>query len=245
MDEREATLQKVNAALPALKKINDLYIEADNLENQAAYTHAANEQVKAENKVTWKTALGVAPKERRFTPKNIALAVVLLIVWSVMRSALSKMGTFGDILAIVILAVVVVFILKWRSKLVADSQTATDARIDQLSRQYEAISNEIYQTYTDSQAAIEEIPRDYRYFAAVSFFESALANGRADNMKEAINLYEEHIHRQSMEANSRALLEQSRQQSAMMASIERSARQTAINTDTTAIFSVLNFLSRG
>ncbi len=43
------------------------------------------------------------------------------------------------------------------------------------------------------------IPRDYRYFQACQFFYTAFVNGRAMNMQQVVNLYEEEMHRNRME----------------------------------------------
>lgn len=47
---------------------------------------------------------------------------------------------------------------------------------------------------------IEIIPPDYRYRQAMQFFYSALRNQRAVTMQEAVNLYEEFLHQNRMEA---------------------------------------------
>ncbi len=46
---------------------------------------------------------------------------------------------------------------------------------------------------------IEFLPMQYRNLQAVSFMYLAVGNGRADTLKEAINLYEEQLHRWKME----------------------------------------------
>ena len=47
---------------------------------------------------------------------------------------------------------------------------------------------------------IDIIPPDYRYRQAMSFFYSALKNQRAMTMQEAVNLYEDYLHQNRMEA---------------------------------------------
>lgn len=46
---------------------------------------------------------------------------------------------------------------------------------------------------------ISIIPEKYRYPLAANFFTEVLENGRADSMKEAMNLFEEQLHRWKME----------------------------------------------
>lgn len=51
------------------------------------------------------------------------------------------------------------------------------------------------------------IPQDYRYDAeAVDFFAKAMVNQRADNIKEAVNLYETELYRRRMEAKQDELI---------------------------------------
>lgn len=52
------------------------------------------------------------------------------------------------------------------------------------------------------------LPPKYTYLEAIDFFIDVIVNLRADSMKEAVNLYEEHLHRQRMEAAQNKLAEQ-------------------------------------
>lgn len=47
------------------------------------------------------------------------------------------------------------------------------------------------------------IPPDYFFPAAIEKFIFFLRNGHADNMKEAVKLYDEYIHRENMEIEAR------------------------------------------
>jgi hypothetical protein len=55
------------------------------------------------------------------------------------------------------------------------------------------------------------IPEKYRYPLSTDFLADVLICGRADTMKEALNLYEEQIHRWNVESKMDAVLK--RQQS--------------------------------
>ncbi len=110
-------------------------------------------------------------------------------------------------------------------------------RLDDLSAEFSAITQR-------NQALIDAIPRDYRNYEAVRFFEQALSNGRAESMKEAMNLYEEHLHRMTMEHNSNLVLQQQYEQSRMIAAAQQSARDASVSAGIAASFSILAFLSR-
>lgn len=60
--------------------------------------------------------------------------------------------------------------------------------------------------------AVDYIPEDYRYPEAVEFFMRMFDTKRADSLKESINLFEEHLHRQYMEEMQQNQLELQNQQ---------------------------------
>lgn len=52
---------------------------------------------------------------------------------------------------------------------------------------------------SDNKALIDVLPPDYQTVSACGFILTSLINGRADSVKEAINLYEETLHRIRLE----------------------------------------------
>ena len=59
--------------------------------------------------------------------------------------------------------------------------------------------NAVKQIYADNWELIEYFPNDYRYSYAIEQIYKILLNGRADSMKEALNIFEEDCHRRRME----------------------------------------------
>lgn len=236
MNERELALEKVNLALPVYEKINELYFAANSLNQQAMAARADEERVRQNmnkrHKTDWKNM-------------NYGLFfigfIILIPLMVAVDSTLKKMPFVSVLLKIAILVGAVMLYLKRKAR-IKNKHEQTEAEINTMMPQMESISQEIYRVTTENQEKINLMPRDYRYYDAVAFFESALANGRADSMKEAINLYEETIHRQNMELNGRQMLEQCRMQSAMLANIEQYSKEAAINSGIAATFSVMNYL---
>ncbi len=233
---RQAALADVQNALPVFEQINNLYLQAENL-NQQVMLRQAN-------------AANVSSVVGRAKSGAIAFGSLFitlpLCAW--VSNFMANSHSIG--LAAILICLVAPFaIAYYLYKGIKDRdmnvrvQKAENNAITEFEPQMEQLSQEIYRLYTENAALINPIPRDYRNYNAVVFFESALANGRADSMKEALNLYEEYLHRAALELNSQMALEQSRQQSAMLANIEESSRQTAVNSGIAAGFSVLNFLS--
>ena len=60
------------------------------------------------------------------------------------------------------------------------------------------------------------LPDGYRSQLAVAFMERVVRNRRADTLKEAINLYEEQLHRWTLENQGRKMLQQKELQTAMI-----------------------------
>lgn len=103
------------------------------------------------------------------------------------------------------------------------------------------ISNAIVQTTTQNQSVLNVIPRDYRNYDAVAYFEQVLANKRAYSMQEAVNLYEQHLYQLRMELRmedkNRQLLEQAQQQTRLLREIE-------FNTDFATTYMILSDMLR-
>ena len=78
------------------------------------------------------------------------------------------------------------------------------------------------------------IPLDYRYSLALKIMLSHVRNLRASNWKECADLYEEQLHRWTMESNSAEALQ-------IQQEISSYTRATAKSAKAAAIFSGLNF----
>lgn len=61
------------------------------------------------------------------------------------------------------------------------------------------ITNEITGCLKENEGYIELIPQKYRYPLACNYMAEVIQCGRADNLKEAMNLYEEQLHRWKIE----------------------------------------------
>lgn len=72
-------------------------------------------------------------------------------------------------------------------------------QIEQAEQALSVASDTIKKFVEENIHLIEFLPMQYRDLQAVSFMLLAVANGRADTLKEAINLYEEQLHRWKLE----------------------------------------------
>lgn len=72
-------------------------------------------------------------------------------------------------------------------------------------------SNEISRINNENQNLFMSIPPDYRVAWKVAHLCSILENQRADTLKEALNVFEEDMHRQAMQAGQRQIMNQQMQ----------------------------------
>ena len=232
MNEREYNLSQMQSALRPLKTINDLYDTAISM----------NQQRTAEvMRVTSQREAG--RKDAILSMGAMSLITVIFGIGGVFAPLMGeKFDLFGFLVGLVLLIAFVPVMKRYKAKL--DRARNIKPVVEPYDDALSDISREIEQTATQYSKEIAALPRDYRSYDAVSFFEHAFANYRANTITEAVNLYETHLHQKRQEEQSRLLLIDSQRQSEMLESIERSSRQAAAASTVSAAFSVLNFLSR-
>ncbi len=227
-------LSAVRAALPVFRDLDSLYTAG----------------VTTEQHLTQLRAKRIARMDERSQALSIFLGILAFIVFLTLAMTVSKKArvyssasTVCVILVIVgiVTGLLVRYLIRKKFRMRAQKESPEEQK---LTARMEDISRNIQAVVQENQALIDTMPRDYQYYYAVSFFEGALTNGRADNMKEAINLFEEHQHRETLEQNSRIALQEQRQQTQMIAAAQQSARNASINSGIAAGFSILSFLSR-
>lgn len=95
--------------------------------------------------------------------------------------------------------------------------------------------NILNQIIHENYAGLTAVPEAYRYTYAVSTMLSYVDAMRADSMKEAINLYEEELHRMRMEQGQQQIIAIQQEQQQTLASINHySRRQNIISAANTA-----------
>lgn len=96
----------------------------------------------------------------------------------------------------------------------------------------------------DNHYVVEFLPAPYRNPQAASYMLLAVSNGRADTLKEAINLYEEQLHRWKLEQYARQSAEA--QEYCALAMDELNSRQAQTNAHLQAIeiMQFVNFITK-
>lgn len=89
---------------------------------------------------------------------------------------------------------------------------------------------------------LKNIPPRYCYYFSVNFMLGVLFNQRADSLKEAINVYEDQLHKWKMENYQQQLCEINRQQQASMVSMNFALKSINKNTKDIAVTTALDFI---
>jgi Ca2+/Na+ antiporter len=145
---------------------------------------------------------------------KLKILLVVLIVIEVMSSLQSGniSSLIWGILGIAIVYIVVkVIYKKMNEKIDADNQQIT-AENEQIKVQEQAVLNDLQNVQTLYQERVGYwYPDNYCSVDAVEFFYDAVNNYRADNIKEAINLYETTLHQKRVENTQKQALDTQKQ----------------------------------
>ena len=124
--------------------------------------------------------------------------------------------TFGAVLFVVSIATIIILgtILYLTigktgyKKRLARHNDMVNRKMAELRAESLTYSNEISRINNENQNLFMSIPPDYRESGKVAHLCSILENQRADTLKEALNVFEEDMHRQAMQAGQRQMLNQ-------------------------------------
>lgn len=235
MNEKETAVAVVNDALPVFEKINDLYMTASGVMQKQQIAEAAQfDPAKRKGKARLYTIISF-----------FVLDVIFYLYYAILlqiSKILPFIGTIGTIAWFVVAIWIMIRVyrdtLHGTKKELEKNQNAKRSA----EQAVQSISNDICKVFRENDEIISRIPRDYRNYDAVSYFEKVFSNQQADSLKEAMNLYDEYAHRQAMELGNARLQNIAQKQSEMLANIERLSAQTERNTRIEAGFTILNFL---
>lgn len=236
MNENEKSRKTVQQLLPVFEKINELYLSADEI--CESFAEQKEDLLDTNNhwfrKSFW-ISFGI------FWGSSNALLIIGSLFSLLYKNATSIPAVFFAWPAALAITVFSFLRLKRHFKI------TPIARLEVLEvdtqEQLEAISAEIMAIFQDNEEAISSIPRDYRCYSAISYFEHLFENGHADSMKEALILYDEYVHRQEMLAENQAIIAQNQLQLEMLERVERSSRSAARSSAAAAVFSAINLFT--
>ncbi len=118
-------------------------------------------------------------------------------------------NTFTLILALAIIIVCIVLNIKIETQLFEAKKEPLRQELARREQEYEKVEQEMLAELKPCwQKILDIVPRDYIAPMFVKTVYGYLTNGRADSMKEAVNLFEEEQHRWRMEQGQQQMYEQ-------------------------------------
>lgn len=193
--EKEEILRNLNVALPIYQTIATVNAEIMQLRQDA-------QQMKKKANKDVNTAIIVG-------------CVGGLFLFTMFSSSI-KMSSMGrlinNILVLAMIAGIIVFGIHLANK--GKNKTEHDTDIEKLADNKERIlDNYIKENDTPE---LYYLPEKYRYYSAAHYIKECIENKRAHNLTDAINLYEEQLHRWQMENYQQAMYILNQQQTAIL-----------------------------
>ena len=224
MNEKSYALDLLGAAIPVIETLESYYDEIASRKQRSEEI-----RVKAEDDLKKR-------RNRIQMPLYVALIICLVVLRSNMHVLLKILIVLVGACAAVLYYVDIASpALK---DLAIDDRFIDEAETNEQNLQF--CQEQFSQYYETNSNIIVSIPEDYRYSEALRFMLKKLRNGRADNLKEAINLYEDYIYKQEMKNE---MIRQHQEQLDYLRSIENQSTRAANNAAAAAFFSAANYFN--
>ena len=222
MNEKSYALDLLGAAIPVIETLESYYDEIASRKQRSEEI-----RVKAEDDLKKR-------RNRIQMPLYVALIICLVVLRSNMHVLLKILIVLVGACAAVLYYVDIASpALK---DLAIDDRFIDEAETNEQNLQF--CQEQFSQYYETNSNIIVSIPEDYRYSEALRFMLKTLRNGRADNLKEAINLYEDYIYKMKNE-----MIRQHQEQLDYLRSIENQSTRAANNAAAAAFFSAANYFN--
>lgn len=224
-NERDFFINIFEKALSPLKEIDKLSITKNNINNNIN---------KLNNRINRK--------------KSIVLLIVLPSILGFWLSFIIAGGIYGPklienglrrgfkILIIFAILIAIVTLIIYFVARYLKIRFITKPKINNLMNEINKIDSEINNIVDQNTEILKDIPPKYCYFFSVNYMYETMVNQRADLLKEAINIYEDQIHKWKVENYQQQLIEINRQHQVALQNISRHTRNTAIATTIDVIF---------
>ncbi len=220
--------------IPLLREINALNHSIEEKHSQQAVLYQKKDKSNVENRRTRLILVEVF---------GGLYVIVMLFFFSLFLEGLFV----SALIVIMILSVLYPFVVVKVNKRILEKYKEDDEnRRKQLNEEFESKEialNRKRERRTELISIVAEriniVPVDYQYLMAIEYMYSYFCNGRADTLKEAVNLYEEELFRMRQEQRSEQLVELQAQQAHSLSRVQQAATVTAVATSVNTINNIV------
>lgn len=180
------------------------------------------------------------PKQKK---KWILLAVVFYFVGSsAISTALLFVPVIGKYLGLAFSFLCLPLSIYIGLKGWKQTQEKTNAEVEQRQKEIQAKRAQGQAVFDQYAAEMDFLPVDYWYPLATDYLIKAIKSGRASSLGEAIDRFEDQLHRWKIEESNAQVVALQQQQTAHLASIKTSSKISAAANVTNTLFNIANHL---
>lgn len=226
MTEKEYTINLIEKLIPKTKQMESYYAQIGELQQ-------INESIQRKG-------------DSNLSQRRLMIKLPVYLLSGFLALQLFSFMFFLKLFTIPIAAACVFGIKKLYEKVIQPKLDAVQPHPDALRKieeneaRIQAINGEACACYQQNENLFRSFPEDYLYTDALYFMDRALKNGRADSLKEAINLYEDTVYKQNIANEMRQHHEEQIQ---YLRSIENESRRAANNAANAAFWGAMNYMS--
>lgn len=207
METKESLIEKIDyseCALANMQVYQRLLKEA-NEHSSACYSWRSEIEKSKKTPVAYEES---SKKQNKIIKKIL----LFLLLHSLLTYMFAFTGDFGNVSVAVFFGLLAAVFVKYLIKRIIYETVKkpqllkeADADIEKAQDRCKEIEKMIadYAATDEWRTALSYVPKDYFYMSALEKFKYYLENGHADNMKEALKLYDEFVHRKKLEKEAR------------------------------------------
>ena len=145
---------------------------------------------------------------------EIAIVVIGIVIACILGQIISGYIPIEglDMLPTYITGILLIPIGMFVAALIKNGRKNNEQTCNLLLAEIEELELKWKETEEKYEEKIAIIPKDYRNISAIDSFYKFVSNRRADDLKQAVNLYEEELHRQRVEKTQAAILRETQKQ---------------------------------
>lgn len=184
----------------------------------------------------------LADSLKKARTKWTIIGVVIWVIGSSIGSAFKGIPVLGMILPVIFGFGFIYLGYRFGSTGYKKEKDSADQETMQLQSQINKEQSLAQQIFDSHQEELAFLPTDYWYPLATEYLVKVVQARRADTLGEAIDKFEEQLHRWKIQEANAQMVAQQQQQTAHLASIKTSSRISAAANVTNTIFNIANHI---